>query len=165
MPRQLHLHVDAGEFVVELHALHDADRHALVLEDGLVRLDTGAAFKADCDHRAVRAGVAQDEPAAGDQGEEGHHPDERERTAGADDDGGGSFGRGPGGSAGASASHNRRESNVSVAKMVRTTVAANAAMPGSGSMLARWPNCTAPVRKATRNTSSIDQRPMNFTKA
>jgi hypothetical protein len=52
-----------------------------------------------------------------------------------------------------------------VASTVSTTAAANATMPPRGSMVASDPNWTTPARKATRNTSSIDQRPMKSSEA
>jgi hypothetical protein len=52
-----------------------------VLEDGLAGLDAGAAFKADDDFRALGARVAHDQPAAEDESDDGHDPDEREAPA------------------------------------------------------------------------------------
>jgi hypothetical protein len=61
------------------------------------------------------------------------------------------------------ASHIRRGSNVSAAKMVVNTTAQKASAPTPGSMVTARPNCTSAPKSDSMKMSTIDQRPIQAT--
>src|SRR5690606_29761569 len=106
---------------------------------------------------------ADEHPCADEQGNERDKPDKRDVEAAGDLGRGGSCHDTRGGGFWLDAEgvgHSARGSNARVARMVSTTAAAKATMPARGMTRAGAPKRTTPQSIATRNTSSIDQRPM-----
>src|SRR5208283_876954 len=151
---------DAVQGGVQFDLLDLAGRDPHVLESGLSGLDARAVGKIDPYLGAAAGHFAIAHPSAYHQCYQGNHPDEREGPHARDSWGGqGVHGWHGLGETFAGLGQRTRGSNACVASTVSTTAAANATIPLRACTDEISPNCTSPVRKAARKTSSIDQRP------